>query len=222
MSPANGIAVPVAAAGSELAPADVDGVLTVLREHLVALCAQTTRSPSTIRLSVGAVALEVGWAPAAVGGTAYAVPAPAPGAGPVPVPVPAGVAGLAAVGAAPAPSGTAAPAATDAAEPGTFPLESSTIGVFYRSPEPGAPPFVVEGDTVAAGQQVAIVEAMKLMIPVEAERAGRVVRVLADDASPVEHGQPLFLFAPPGAAPGLVSPAAGAAGPNGDRPGRSA
>jgi acetyl-CoA carboxylase biotin carboxyl carrier protein len=68
--------------------------------------------------------------------------------------------------------------------------------VFYRSPEPGAPPFVAEGDLVRPGQQVGIVEAMKLMIPVESDRAGRVLEVLLADGSAVEHGQPLLLLGP--------------------------
>ncbi|MCL9758707.1 hypothetical protein MXD95_005465 [Frankia sp. AiPa1] len=74
--------------------------------------------------------------------------------------------------------------------------------MFYRAPEPGKPPFVTEGDLVRAGQQVGIVEAMKLMIPIEAERPGRVVRVLVEDASAIEHDQPLFLLAPAGASGG--------------------
>jgi acetyl-CoA carboxylase biotin carboxyl carrier protein len=71
-----------------------------------------------------------------------------------------------------------------------------TVGTFYRSPEPGAEPFVREGDEVEAGQQVAILEAMKLMNPIEADRSGRVVRVLVPDGESVEYGQPLFEIAP--------------------------
>ncbi|MCK9897120.1 acetyl-CoA carboxylase biotin carboxyl carrier protein subunit [Frankia sp. AgB32] len=82
------------------------------------------------------------------------------------------------------------------AEAGTFTVGSPSVGVFYRASEPGKPPFVTEGDVVRAGQQVGIVEAMKLMIPIEAERAGRVVRILAEDTAPIEHDQPLFLLAP--------------------------
>jgi acetyl-CoA carboxylase biotin carboxyl carrier protein len=74
-------------------------------------------------------------------------------------------------------------------------VTAPTVGVFYRSPEPGAPPFVSEGDVVAAGQQVAIIEAMKLMIPVEADRAGRVAAILCADADAVEYGQPLLVLA---------------------------
>lgn len=72
---------------------------------------------------------------------------------------------------------------------------SPSVGTFYRSPEPGAPPFVAEGDPVQAGQQIAIVEAMKLMLPVEAERSGRVSRVLKADGEPVEYGEPLIELA---------------------------
>lgn len=73
---------------------------------------------------------------------------------------------------------------------------ASTVGVFYRSPSPGAPPFVREGDQIAPGQQVAIIEAMKLMLPVESDRAGTVVEVLVKDGTSVEFGQPLFRVAP--------------------------
>jgi acetyl-CoA carboxylase biotin carboxyl carrier protein len=71
------------------------------------------------------------------------------------------------------------------------------VGTFYRAAEPGAAPFVQVGDPVETGQQVGIVEVMKLMTPVEADRPGRVVAILADDAVPVEHGQPLITCAAP-------------------------
>jgi acetyl-CoA carboxylase biotin carboxyl carrier protein len=74
-------------------------------------------------------------------------------------------------------------------------LAAQAVGVFYRRPEPGADPFVREGDAVTLGQQVAIIEAMKLMLPVEAERAGRIVEVLKGDGEPVEYGEPLFALA---------------------------
>jgi acetyl-CoA carboxylase biotin carboxyl carrier protein len=71
-------------------------------------------------------------------------------------------------------------------------LAAQAVGIFYRCPEPGAEPFIREGDVVISGQQVAIIEAMKLMLPVEAERAGRIVEVLKVDGEPVEYGEPLF------------------------------
>jgi acetyl-CoA carboxylase biotin carboxyl carrier protein len=77
-------------------------------------------------------------------------------------------------------------------------LTAGNVGVFYRSPEPGAKPFVELGDTVTQGQQVGIIEAMKLMIPVEADTAGKIVEVLASDGAPVEYGEKLFAVEPAG------------------------
>lgn len=74
-------------------------------------------------------------------------------------------------------------------------VKAATVGVFYRAPSPGAPPFVSEGDEIAPGQQVAIIEAMKLMLPVEADRGGRIAEVLVGDGEAVEFGQPLFRLA---------------------------
>jgi acetyl-CoA carboxylase biotin carboxyl carrier protein len=92
----------------------------------------------------------------------------------------------------------AAPAAETpaaAAEPtsdGADVLAASTVGVFYRASSPGASPFVREGDHVVTGQQIGIIEAMKLMLPVEADRQGKIVEVLVKDGASVEFGQPLF------------------------------
>ena len=86
----------------------------------------------------------------------------------------------------------------DAAEPGAAEpdareyLTSPAVGVFYHSREPGAEPFVSVGSAVELGQQVGIVEAMKLMIPVEADRAGTVIDVLKANGAPVEYDEPLF------------------------------
>ncbi|MDH2390810.1 acetyl-CoA carboxylase biotin carboxyl carrier protein subunit [Streptomyces sp. HNM0663] len=70
------------------------------------------------------------------------------------------------------------------------------VGTYYVAPSPGAPPFVRPGDRVEVGQQLGIIEAMKLMNPLEATRAGRVVEVLVADGAPVEYGQPLVLVDP--------------------------
>jgi acetyl-CoA carboxylase biotin carboxyl carrier protein len=75
---------------------------------------------------------------------------------------------------------------------------SAMVGVFYRCPEPGAEPFVREGDLVRAGQQVAIIEAMKLMTPVHADRGGRVEEILVADGQPVEFGTALIALAEDG------------------------
>lgn len=72
------------------------------------------------------------------------------------------------------------------------------VGMFYRATEPGAAPFVDVGDKVAAGQQVAIIEAMKLMLPVEADRNGTITEVLLADGTPVEYDARLFAIAPDG------------------------
>jgi len=78
----------------------------------------------------------------------------------------------------------------------TFPIKSPLVGTFYRAPAPGAEPFVREGDFVEPGQVVAIVEAMKVMNEIEAERRGKVVKILVGDGEPVEYGQDLMLLAP--------------------------
>jgi acetyl-CoA carboxylase biotin carboxyl carrier protein len=70
------------------------------------------------------------------------------------------------------------------------------VGTFYRAPSPDAPPFVAEGDQVDAGQTVCIIEAMKLFNEIQSEVRGRVARVLVENGTPVEYGQPLLLIDP--------------------------
>ena len=70
------------------------------------------------------------------------------------------------------------------------------VGTFYRAPEPGAPPFVEEGDPVAAGQTLCILEAMKLMNEVKAELEAVVRAIHVENAEPVEYGQLLFELEP--------------------------
>jgi acetyl-CoA carboxylase biotin carboxyl carrier protein len=79
-------------------------------------------------------------------------------------------------------------------------VESPTIGLFWRSPKPGAPPFVSVGDTVAAGDTVCIIEVMKLMTHVTAPVAGTVTAILIENGAMVEHGTALVLIEPAGAA----------------------
>ena len=95
-------------------------------------------------------------------------------------------------GAAPTAAGALVASEAPAEEVGVNVVESPMVGTFYRSPSPGAPPFVEVGAKVAAGQTLCIVEAMKLMNEIEAEVAGTVVEVLAEDASPVQFGESLF------------------------------
>jgi acetyl-CoA carboxylase biotin carboxyl carrier protein len=75
-------------------------------------------------------------------------------------------------------------------------ITSPIIGTFYRKPAPDKPNFVNVGDEVQNESIVCIVEAMKLFNEIEAEVSGKIVKVLVDDASPVEFGQPLFLVDP--------------------------
>ncbi|MDW8295852.1 MAG: acetyl-CoA carboxylase biotin carboxyl carrier protein [Raineya sp.] len=75
-------------------------------------------------------------------------------------------------------------------------IKSPMIGTFYRAPKPDAPNFVNVGDEVKPGQVVCIIEAMKLFNEIESEVAGRIVKVLVENASPVEYDQPLFLVEP--------------------------
>ena len=88
----------------------------------------------------------------------------------------------------------AAPAAPAAAPAANYtPLKSPMIGTFYRSSGPDSPAFVQVGDTVEKGQVICIIEAMKLFNEIEAEQSGRIVKVLVENATPVEYDQPLFL-----------------------------
>lgn len=75
-------------------------------------------------------------------------------------------------------------------------IKSPIIGTFYRKPSPDKPAFVEVGDTIAKGDVLCVIEAMKLFNDIESEVAGKVVKVLVDDASPVEFDQPLFLIDP--------------------------
>ena len=69
-------------------------------------------------------------------------------------------------------------------------------GTFYSSPSPDAAPFIKEGDTVSKGDSLCIIEAMKIMNEIEAEKSGTIVKLLIDDGSAVDYNQPLFLIDP--------------------------
>lgn len=75
-------------------------------------------------------------------------------------------------------------------------VKSPMIGTFYRAPGPGKPPFVNVGDEIEKGKVLCIIEAMKLFNEIESEVSGKIVKVLVDDATPVEYDQPLFLVKP--------------------------
>jgi acetyl-CoA carboxylase biotin carboxyl carrier protein len=97
--------------------------------------------------------------------------------------------------AAPAPAQPAA-APAPAANDNLVTIKSPMIGTFYRSSSPDKPPFVNVGDEIKQGQPICIIEAMKLFNEIESEISGKIVKVLIDDASPVEYDQPLFLVEP--------------------------
>ncbi len=73
-------------------------------------------------------------------------------------------------------------------------IKSPLVGTFYRSPSPGAPPFVEVGDTVSPGQVLCIIEALKVMNEIESDVKGRVEKILVENGESVEYGQPLFLI----------------------------
>jgi acetyl-CoA carboxylase biotin carboxyl carrier protein len=140
-----------------------------LRHNAVQLLAGVPRPPRSLRIRAGDVSVDVEWTDEPTVSTNWAVShRPAPG--------------------------HASPAGVDG-DPSVHYLTAPTVGAFYHAPQPGAPPFVVEGDTVTAGQQVGIVEAMKVMIPVEADADGRVVEVLKGNGEPVEYGERLLALA---------------------------
>jgi acetyl-CoA carboxylase biotin carboxyl carrier protein len=110
--------------------------------------------------------------------------------------------------AAPQPVAAAAPAVAESKAEVSKPAETSTdnanyvtfkspmVGTFYRKPSPDKDVFVKVGDKVKAGDVLCIIEAMKLFNEIESEVSGTIVKVLADDSSPVEYDQPLFLIDP--------------------------
>ena len=75
-------------------------------------------------------------------------------------------------------------------------IKSPIIGTFYRKPAPDKDPFVSVGSEITEGTVVCVVEAMKLFNQIESEVSGKIVKILVDDASPVEYDQPLFLVDP--------------------------
>jgi acetyl-CoA carboxylase biotin carboxyl carrier protein len=88
------------------------------------------------------------------------------------------------------------PKAAESVPSNTITIKSPMIGTFYRSSAPGKPVFVEPGDEITPGKVVCIIEAMKLFNEIESEVKGRIVKILVEDASPVEYDQPLFLVEP--------------------------
>ncbi len=73
-------------------------------------------------------------------------------------------------------------------------VKSPMVGTFYRSSTPGAKPFTVVGQTVSAGDTLCIIEAMKILNQIEADKSGTVIQILVEDGQPVEYDQPLFVI----------------------------
>ncbi|GGF20345.1 acetyl-CoA carboxylase biotin carboxyl carrier protein [Echinicola rosea] len=113
--------------------------------------------------------------------------APAPTPSPAPAPAPAA--------ASPSPE-KEAPEAEDTSK--YLEIKSPMIGTFYTTPNPDSDNFVNVGDSVKTGQTVCIIEAMKLFNEIESEVSGKIVKILVENATPVEYDQPLFLVDPAG------------------------
>jgi acetyl-CoA carboxylase biotin carboxyl carrier protein len=105
------------------------------------------------------------------------------GAAPMPLAAPAETAG----------QGAASGETASKAKPNEHVITAPMVGTFYASPSPGAKPFVEIGDEVKVGQVLCIIEAMKMMNQIEADRAGRITSIMARNGDPVEFGQPLFV-----------------------------
>jgi acetyl-CoA carboxylase biotin carboxyl carrier protein len=166
-SPGEGIA---ASSASDDILDTVRGLAEVVTEHALSELI-VERAGTTITLRRGSV-------------TALPIPAGLPA---LPA-LPSAVAPAAAVAAAPAP---AAPVADDG-----HVVTSPFVGTFYRRPNPDSPEYVRINDRVERGQVLCIVEAMKLMNEIEADVAGTITGILAEDGAPVEYGQPLFKISP--------------------------
>ena len=104
-------------------------------------------------------------------------------------------ASVAAPAAAPAIPAALAPTPAASALPAGHTLNAPMVGTFYRAPSPDSAPFIEVGKTVSAGDVVCIIEAMKLMNQIEADKAGVVAAILVEDGQPVEFGQPLVVIA---------------------------
>ncbi|PVV10250.1 MAG: acetyl-CoA carboxylase, biotin carboxyl carrier protein [gamma proteobacterium symbiont of Ctena orbiculata] len=112
-----------------------------------------------------------------------AIPSMPPQAAVAPVPV----------AAAAAPAATPEPQAA-ADEIQGHSVNSPMVGTFYRSPSPGSKPFVEEGQTVAVGDTLCIIEAMKILNQIESDKAGTVKKIMVENGQPVEYNEPLFII----------------------------
>jgi acetyl-CoA carboxylase biotin carboxyl carrier protein len=152
-------------------PDGIDGMraeLVQVQKHIIELLAQLDRRPCNLRVQAGQVTVDITWADEPEFPEARPHDIRDAGAG-------------------------FTKEADD--EIGGDYLTSPGVGVFYHASAPGAEPFVTIGSPVRPGQQIGIIEAMKLMIPVEADRHGRIANILKANNEPVEYGEPLFELA---------------------------
>ncbi|MFL6162186.1 MAG: acetyl-CoA carboxylase biotin carboxyl carrier protein [Jatrophihabitantaceae bacterium] len=149
--------------------------LAQVRQHAVELLAQLDRPPRNLHIQAGEVSVDITWAEPSQ-------------------PEPADRTVLTELRAVEL--HTAEISVPVAQDPVGEYLTSPGVGVFYHAREPGAEPFVAVGSVVEQGQQIGIIEAMKLMIPVEADRGGRVCQVMKGNGEPVEYAEPLFALEP--------------------------
>ncbi len=163
--------------GENSRPGEVPSILASVGATVLELLAGLPQPPSVLRIRSGETSIEVEWSSS--GGNPEAGQAtPGP-----PRPTTAVVE-------------TPERDAADQESPtSTSYLRAPTVGSFFRAPGPDAKSFVEVGETVAVGQQVGIVETMKLMIPVTAEMAGEIVEVLKENGDPVQYDEPLFALA---------------------------
>jgi acetyl-CoA carboxylase biotin carboxyl carrier protein len=131
---------------------------------------EITETEGKVRIVKGGVAAPVQYV------QTVAAPAPAPGAAP------------------PAIAGAPAAAPAEAAAPAGHAIKSPMVGTFYRSSSPGAPAFVEVGSQVKEGDTVCIIEAMKILNEIEADKSGTITRILCENGQAVEFGQPLFVI----------------------------
>lgn len=134
---------------------------------------EITEAEGKVRIVKGGVAMVQTYAP------------PAPAAAPAAAPAPA-VATL-----APVPAASAVADAPQA--PAGHAVKSPMVGTFYRSSAPGAKPFVEVGDSIKSGETICIIEAMKILNEIEADKSGVVTQILCENGQAVEYGQPLYI-----------------------------
>jgi len=148
-------------------PRTTEAIVDAVRLTTLGLLASLPEHPKRLRVHAAGVTVDLDWRslPASAPSMAYPLDQP--------VVVPVAV-------------------AVDESSVNSYFVCAPAVGTFYHSPDPGKPPFAALGALVEVGQQVGIVEAMKLMLPVQADQAGEVVQVLVPDGESVEYGQRLL------------------------------